>query len=534
MATVIITLPNDGDVALVEPYNAALNAILAQVNGNLDDNNIASMNGSKIVAGSLPATAFSPSANQGWKSLSAPPNTVVCNGNRSYTLTFNTLDLTAILSPGARVKLARTVAAPTQCTSLNGSTQFYSRASASVAGMTFTDDFVVSGWVKLPSYPTGNADIASRYNGTSGWQLYMLSSGQFSLWAANAGSSNNSAVTSVQSVPLNKWVHVAAQLDMSSFTVTPTTSYTMIDGVDVPATVSRSGTNPTALIQAGNLEIGSSNGGSQLFPGKLAQVAIYSAKVTEANILATISQGLAGTETNLISAYSFNNSINDLNANANNLTANGLAVATTADTPFGQTYSLTGYTNGTQCYGIVTAISFSTNTTMTIQVPEGETIPTSGGVGSGSYSFLKAPYAFPGGANKWRLASLHKTVDGTTSNATFGAFQAGGWALNVPIGEWVTGWQADQFNTAVTTVTFGMSSTALTGLTNAQASNLTNLLARVVPPSAAAITSKAYVTQDQSLAAAVTYVMYSLGATTAGGMDGTFAPGEMFAEFALL
>jgi hypothetical protein len=40
----------------------------------------------------------------------------------------------------------------------------------------------------------------------------------------------------------------------------------MIDGVNVPASVTRGGTNPTSLIQAGNLEIGSINGGTATFP----------------------------------------------------------------------------------------------------------------------------------------------------------------------------------------------------------------------------------------------------------------------------
>jgi hypothetical protein len=68
---------------------------------------------------------------------------------------------------------------------------------------------------------------------------------------------------------------------MSAFTATTLTSYTMLDGLDVPATVSRAGTNPTALIQAGNLQIGAANT-LNFFPGKIAQVAIYNAKVTQA------------------------------------------------------------------------------------------------------------------------------------------------------------------------------------------------------------------------------------------------------------
>jgi hypothetical protein len=366
----------------------------------------------------------------GWSSLTGiTPTTVTANGNRSYNMVFNSVDLTGYLSAGMRLKLNRTVTAPTQCTSLNGTSQYYSRASASVAGMTFTNNFVVSAWVKLSSYQAGN--IASRYNGTSGWTMNVQSTGQLQLVAFNAGAANYSYVQSYQSLPLNKWVHVTAQLDMATFTATSTTSYVMIDGVDVPAFVSRSGTNPTALIQAGNLEIGTANAGSFL-PGKLAQVAIFNAKVTQATIQSYISQGLAGTETSLISAYSFNNSINDLNANANNLTANGSAVATNADSPFG--LQADGTTAGTTEYAIITKTAFSTNTTLTVLVPEGNAIPTSGGVSAVSYSVQKAPYNFPAQRGKWRIVTLNNPQ--TQSSPSASTWYNLGGQINIPTGEW--------------------------------------------------------------------------------------------------
>jgi len=165
----------------------------------------------------------------------------------------------------------------------------------------------------------------------------------------------------------------------------------MLDGVDIPAQVARGGTNPTALVQAGNLEIGGQNGGLIPFAGKIAQVAIYNAKVTQANIRATISQGLTGSETSLISAYSFNNSITDLNTtNANNLTAQNSAVATNADSPFG--CQADGTISSTLDYAIITKVA---SAVATVQVPEGCTIPTTGGVTSVSYSTQKVPYGFP-------------------------------------------------------------------------------------------------------------------------------------------
>lgn len=375
--------------------------------------------------GTLKAVTQNPS----WTTLTgATITSVTNNGNRSYTLG-TSADASGAISPGFRLRTTRTVAAPTQCTSLNGTTQYYSKTSP--AGMTFTDDFVVSAWVKLTSYALSG--IVSRWNGTSGWNFVLLSTGQVRLEGTNAGAANFSNITSYQSLPLNKWVHITAQLDMSTFTATTTTSYIMIDGVDVPSLVSRSGTNPTALVQAGNLEVGSYNGGTSPFPGKIAQVAIFNAKVTQATMRGYMSQGLAGTETSLISAYSFNNAITDLNTtNANNLTANGSAVATNADSPFGNSGI-----SSTLDYGIVQTIN---STTMVVQVAEGCTIPTSGGVSAVSYSGVAVPYGFPSEKAKWRVNGILKTQIYNTFGG-LNTWSTTGFSISTPVGKWNGGYQ---------------------------------------------------------------------------------------------
>lgn len=335
-------------------------------------------------------TVSGTATSQGWTALGDVPDLVTANGNRNYDLRFDGVDHTSTLSPGMKLQLTRTVAAPSQCTSLNGTTQYYSKSSPS--GMTFIDDFTVSAWVKLSSYNSGAQQvIASRYNGTSGWMFYVDTAGQIGMAGYNAGSANVSFVLSYASLPLNKWVHVAAQLDMSTFTASTTTSYIMFDGVDVAALVGRGGTNPTSLINnVGNLEIGGRNGGLLPFNGKIAQVAIYSAKVTQATIKASMDRTLTGSETSLISAYTFNNSLNDLNANANNLTAQGSATATNADSPFAN-----AVTAGLLEYAEVNSVTFSTNTTVNVRVPDTCQIPTSGGVSAVSYSTQSNPYGLP-------------------------------------------------------------------------------------------------------------------------------------------
>lgn len=390
----------------------------------------ANQDGSLKASAVQTALGLGASSLNGWVALGYAPGSVVCNGNRSYDLTFNGVDLSATLSAGMRLRTQRTVAAPNQCTNLNGTTQFYSKTSP--AGMTFTNNFVVSAWVKLSAY--GAAVIASRYNGTSGWRFAVDAFGRPSLEGYNGGASNISYVQSYQSIPLNKWVHITAQLDMATFTATPTTSYVMFDAVDSPAFVGRGGTNPTALVQAGNLEIGSNNGGTQLLSGKVAQVAIFSAKVTQATIAGYISQTLAGTETSLISAYSFNNTINDLNTtNANNLTANGAAVATNADSPYGG--QADGTISTTLDYAIIQRVTFSTNTVVTVQVPEGGTIPTGGGVSTVVYTSNKAPFGMPVSEAKWQVITL-KLASESVSIGAFDTFVASNHAITVPVGAW--------------------------------------------------------------------------------------------------
>lgn len=370
--------------------------------------------------------------NTNWFEILDSVSSVTANGNRSYDLVFNGVDLTDTISPGMRLQLTRTVAAPDQCTSLNGSTQYWSKSSP--AGMTFTDDFSVSAWVYLTSYGALSS-IASRYNGTSGWRFFIDTDGTVKLHGHNASSANYSRVSSYQSIPLNRWVHVAAQLDMSAYTATTTTSYVMIDGVNVPALVFRSGTNPTALVQAGNLEVGTENG-VNFFPGKIAQVAIYSAKVTQATHLAAMNQGLSGSETSLISAYSFDGVATDLNANANDLSASGSATATEDDSPFENYGAATN-----KEYAIVMKAAFSTNTTLTVQVPEGCAIPTSGGVDAVFYSTQSVPYGFPKDAGKWELIVCSMNSDFITIGAINNWTAASNVELKVPIGRWKLSYQ---------------------------------------------------------------------------------------------
>lgn len=460
-------------------------------------------------------SAGASSTSSTWTDTGYVPGTVTYNGNRSFQAVVSGADLTSFLSTGMRLKLTRTTTPPTQCTDLeSGSSQYWSKTSP--AGTTFTDDFCVGAWIKLESY--ASMMVISRYNGTSGWTLQINSSGQVVLFGVNGGAANVSSVTSYQSIPLGKWVHIAAQLDMSAFTATSTTSYIMIDGVNVPCSVARGGTNPTALVQAGNLEVGSWNGGLLSFDGKLAQVWYSNAKITQSTIQGFISQSMTGSETSIVSLFKFDGNGNDSSANANNLTAQGGATATTVDSPF----------NSTE-YGVITKIAFSTDTTMTVQVPEGYAIPTStGGLSAMAYSTAANPLNFPSDRGKWRISSILRTQTAVTSNATYNTFASNGWAISVPIGAFNVGAYLPMYSAATTAVAFNLSNTtSIIGV--ATGSEDLAWTARVQSAAASTSYNNAIVENYQVLTAATTYIIYTVGATTSAGIVPIKA--ELYADF---
>jgi hypothetical protein len=208
-----------------------------------------------------------------------------------------------------------------------------------------------------------------------------------------------------------------------------------IDGVLVPSATTVTGT-ATALVQGTTaLVVGAEkSAGTNPFDGKIAQAAVYSAVLSAATIRAAMNQTLTGSETSLVSAYKLDQAsgLNDLSANANNLTAQG-SPTYTSDTPFTNAVTGTSVTAGTTNYGIIMAQTFSTNTTYTIQIPEGETLPTTGGIGTVSYSTQKTPYGFPGARDKWRIESLYNTQTSAASSATT-TYNTMGAAITVPVG----------------------------------------------------------------------------------------------------
>lgn len=332
-------------------------------------------------------TVSGTATSQGWTPLGDVPDTVTANGNRNYDIVFNGVDHTSTLSPGMKMQLTRTVAAPDQCTDLErSSSQYYSKTSP--AGLSFTTVFSCAGWIKLESYAGTMGIVARRNADTEGFTFAIRADGRVQLIGLRIAG-NNKQINSYASVPLNRWIHVAATMDM---TAADTTAHKVwINGVEVSREYTLTGT-ATALVQGTTaLVVGAEKSdGTNPFDGKLAQVAVFSAALNDTSVRALMSQGLSGSETNLVSAYSFDSSLNDLNANANDLTANGGAAATATDSPFAN-----AVTAGLLEYAEVNSVTFSTNTTVNVRVPDTCQIPTSGGISAVSYSTQSNPYGLP-------------------------------------------------------------------------------------------------------------------------------------------
>ena len=467
----------------------------------------------------------------GWtKNVLPSVSSVTYNGNRSYTMSFGS-SIASYLSPGMRVRATRTVTAPTTVFSLDGSNDYYSKASP--AGMTFTDDFVISCWVRATSY--ANATLVSRTDATpaNGWRLYMNSSGQINLQGLNAGATNQRNIATYQSIPLNKWVHITAQLDMSSGTATTTTNYIMLDGVDVPISLSTSGTNPTTLAQSGDLTIGR-DGSGNYFPGYITDVMIFNAKVTQATMRGYMSQKPTGSETSLISAYS-NGSTTDLNTgNANNLTANNGATTSTSYAPYG--VNSFGTPVGTYEYGIVTALASSTD--VVVQFPEGSCPPTSGGVSAVDLSAYKCPYGFPAQEGRWRIESIYKAAQtSTTITALNQWFAFAALQIVVPIGAWRVGYGlTPQFNFGGVASSLAVLRLASSVPTNATYDEFTaymysqNGVSQLVGPMVKEANSDSTSTSTFSVYASATAGTTNITANLNAGVGGD----AIYAKFALL
>lgn len=334
------------------------------------------------------ALGLGSSAVDGWEVLpyTLSVTTGYNQGNRRYQITVANNDLRTVLSKGMWLRAVRGTAGATQCADLeSGSSQYGSKASPT--NLAQTDDITCEAWVNLESY-AGTKTIMSRINGTTnGWTWHIDSSGRVFLGGARAA---DDSVLSLQSVPLARWVHLASSIDSSG-----ASGVIYMNGVSVGVTFTNNA-NTAFLTPTADFRIGAGTGATNFFDGKLSDVRLWDVVRTSTQIKDNMNQQLVGSETNLVGYWKLDGNFNDSTSNANNLTAQGGAVATTADTPMGN------------FYGKIVDISYSApNTTITVQAAEGYDVPNLT-LTAPYYSTQESPYGSPN-YTKFRLSVWEAT-----------------------------------------------------------------------------------------------------------------------------
>jgi hypothetical protein len=411
MPTIHPTLPNDGEDADAGDVNVPFEAILALLNGQLDSDNILSLDGSKLLPGTVTDAAINTAAQSGWINSGDTLVYVTNNGNKEYSAKI-TGDKTGKYSPGMRVRMGRSTAAPIRCIDPEASSSQYASRN-SPTGFVFTDDFTCEGWVKLESYGAERT-IVSRYDGTNGFIMSLTAAGQIRIVAIGA----KDAISS-RSVPLNQWVHIAATLDCSSSVAT-----LYMNGVACDYSISGGG---SSFIQAGEVQVGAYNSG-QFFDGKLVDVRVWSAVRSQNQIRDNMNIQLVGNEANLIGYWKLTEASGtlfaDSTSNANSLTAQGGLLSGTLDNPM---KSLE--------YGIILSVNYSApDTTLVIYAGLGNNIPNMT-LTNFYYSTQHVPFLFPYSLAQMGVKHtyLYNTAQSTSSTSIV-AFSSGAFTVTPPDG----------------------------------------------------------------------------------------------------
>jgi hypothetical protein len=302
---------------------------------------------------------------------------------------------------------------------VSGSSQYASKANPS--GLTQTDDITFETEIFVDSYTTAGVIGSMQNTSSTGWRALLQASGQLTIYGYNAGSYRG--FTTAQSIPMNKWTHIAFTLDMSGYTTATCKIY--MDGIDMPVTFDASGT-PTSFASpvGGTLALGNSVASPGFINGKLANTRLWSVLRTTAQIRDNMNQETLASTTGLVGHWKGNGSWNDSSVNANHLTAVNGAVNNFASHPYSATE-----------YAIATRVQYTGgNTDVTIFTGSGalpnETLVTT------SYSNDRSPYGFPSDRSKWRLTSLDRSGLAQASPIANTWYNYSTLRLPVPTGAW--------------------------------------------------------------------------------------------------
>jgi hypothetical protein len=214
------------------------------------------------------------------------------------------------------------------------SSQFASRADASLVGLDITGSLTIEAWIKLESLPGAGEyyGIVSKMddintganNSKSQWGLWYDNDSarrlQFFLRESGA---NNSVVHTV-TLNTGQWYHVACTFRSS------THMKLFLDGVEVAS--STTSIPASSVNTAQPFVVGGMDGGSY-FDGLIDEVRVWNTFKDATAIAASKDVELVGNESNLQGYFRLENNYNDTTANGNTLTPSGSPVFST-DVPF--------------------------------------------------------------------------------------------------------------------------------------------------------------------------------------------------------
>ena len=360
----------------------------------------------------------------GWIDNELPAvSTVTHNGNRSYDVAFAST-VASTLSEGMRLEFTKTVAGNGYMGgAFNGSSHYFTKTSPSGTLATVTNNFTIEAVVQPTAYQLGLICGRSDATANNHFDMEMNADGTILVVIRNGGLANYRFVKTYQSLPLNKRTHIAASWASGTVVV-------YFDGVSVPLqAASTGGTAPTTAGTGGDWSIGRNGAyAGNYFTGYISNVAVFDAVLSAATIKDHSTLKLTGSETNCIGAWSLDNTANDQSSAGNNLTATG-GVGYTAQSPHGQ---LGDAVETTKAVGLVMAVSGST---VTVQCPEGVTIPTTGGITSVAYG-IGNPFGWVSDKGRWVVSTIVR-ANITQSTPVHGTwYNNGGINLEIPKGAW--------------------------------------------------------------------------------------------------
>ena len=388
----------------------------------------ANQDGTLITQAVRDALSLGVGSGTGWEVGSLPDvSTVTANGNRSYDVTFASA-VDSILSEGMRLEFTKTVAGNGYMGgAFNGSSHYFTKTSPSGTLGTVTNNITIEAEYQPTSYQEATIVSRSDAAGNNSIILKMTASGTVTYGVQNGGAGNYRLISTYQSLPLNKKTSIAASWTGGTVVI-------YFDGVSVPVVAAgTAGTAPTTAGTGGDFSIGRKGASaSEYAPGYISNVAVFDAVLSAATIKQHASYKLTGSETNCIGAWSLDNTANDQSSAGNNLTATG-GVGFTAQSPHGQ---LGNGVETTKAVGLVMSVD---GTDVTVQVPEGCTIPTSGGITSVAYSTQANPYGWVSDKGRWYLTTFHNysLTQGTPTAGTY--YNIDSAQLSVPVGSWILG-----------------------------------------------------------------------------------------------